>query len=551
MQVGCGGQVRADPRSQERGQLLEHAEAHVEPHVSSELQPRDVYPTAASVVTRTSSSNSASSLRSPRAGGSRTVLYMAKDTVITPLGQWPFLKTSTHQSLRHGQCRRPIQKRFNLGEDRKVNGLAEAMRDARRSSGIKFRTFAHLAGYSESHLRSVENGHRSVTAEVAGAYDRVLATGGVFLASVAADPGKAELDTDASWDQRGTMTVLGELSNRSGVERRAFVTASAATLSALVGNWRTGLGSPDPLKSLGSRQITPSLVRHIDERLDHLRHLDDELGSGDLALLARSELALIARLLRVGRYTDQTSRRLYALAAEASRQVAWTCFDQNQHATAQRYFELALRASATARDSLSGAYALSFLAVQCYSIGQGQQAVSLLETATDAIAGVGTPKMAAMLAARSARALSKTGGRVACARMLHIARDALDRGPHPDDPSTLYWVTHGEIEMIAGSCALDLDDPAEAVRRFDAAISADYRGDDQYPRSHAIYLARAAEAHLALRDVDAALNQAAHALHCLGGVDSARSTSTLASLRTRLAAHNNISSVRDFLEATS
>ena len=34
---------------------------------------------------------------------------------------------------------------------------------------------------------------------------------------------------------------------------------------------------------------------------------------------------------------------------------------------------------------------------------------------------------------------------------------------------------------------------------------------DQFPRSHAIYLARAADAYLAMRDLDAAVDQAAHA----------------------------------------
>jgi hypothetical protein len=30
-----------------------------------------------------------------------------------------------------------------------------------------------------------------------------------------------------------------------------------------------------------------------------------------------------------------------------------------------------------------------------------------------------------------------------------------------DDPAFLYWVSQGEIEMIAGSSALDLGDPAK------------------------------------------------------------------------------------------
>lgn len=104
--------------------------------------------------------------------------------------------------------------------------------------------------------------------------------------------------------------------------------------------------------------------------------------------------------------------------------------------------------------------------------------------------------------------------------------------------------------MIAGSSALDLGDPAQAIRCFDAATAADYRGDDQYPRSHAIYLARAAEAHLALRDPDAATEKAAHAVRCLGGVDSARSSSAITGLRAKLAPHSRERAVREFLEQT-
>jgi hypothetical protein len=103
--------------------------------------------------------------------------------------------------------------------------------------------------------------------------------------------------------------------------------------------------------------------------------------------------------------------------------------------------------------------------------------------------------------------------------------------------------------MIAGSSALDLGDPAQAIRCFDAAITADYRGDDQYPRSHAIYLARAAEAHLRLHDLDGALDRAAHAVRCLGGVDSARSAAAITGLRARLAPHAASPAVREFLDA--
>ena len=301
------------------------------------------------------------------------------------------------------------------------DSLGPALREARRNFGLSFRRFARQAGFSESHLRSIENGHRSVTDDIAAAYDRVLATGGEFASAAARtrDPGAPAPGPQAPvpWDQPGTLAVLTGLTSGGEVDRRRFVAASGAALT----------------------------------------------------VLARSELALIVRLLRVGSYTGQTGRRLYALAAEASRQAAWDYFDQDNHPAARHYFETALRASATAGDPVTGAYALSFAAVQCYSTGQPRDAVALLEAASDTVARTGTPKMTAMLAARSARAHSKTGSRHDCAHLLHQARTALDLGPHPCDPPVLYWVTHGEIEMIAGSSALDLGDPARPslLRRRD------------------------------------------------------------------------------------
>ncbi len=67
--------------------------------------------------------------------------------------------------------------------------LRGALREARQASGLPFRTFAGQAGYSESHLRSVENGHRAVTDDIAAAYDRVLATGGEFASALDLGPG--------------------------------------------------------------------------------------------------------------------------------------------------------------------------------------------------------------------------------------------------------------------------------------------------------------------------------------------------------------------------
>lgn len=427
--------------------------------------------------------------------------------------------------------------------------IRKAMRQARQSSGLAWESFAHQAGFSRSHLRAVENGTRAITADVAKAYDRVLGGGAAFCEMVvgvrAAPP----------WNRQGTMEVLSDLARGGGVDRRSFVITSGAALVALLGHWQSAVtGQPRPSAATtamprgGPPFGTSALFDHISDRLEHLRRLDDEFGSGQMARLARNELVLITQLINAGGLPEHAEQRALSLAAEAARQTAWSLFDSDHHEAAERYFKAALRASAAAGDHTAGAYAMSFQAVQHYTVGDPRDAVNLLTFAENTVTGQSTPRMRAMLAARKARALSKTGDRRAVTRALHHARDLLDRGPHDDDPPVLYWVTLAEIEMIAGSSALELHDPAAALHFFTAAADADYPGDQQFPRSHAIYLARAAEAHLALHDLDAAVTCARHAARCLSAVESARSGSALSGLRRKLAPHAASRTVRDFLQ---
>lgn len=189
--------------------------------------------------------------------------------------------------------------------------LARDLRATRRRSGLTFRSFAQRAGFSESHLRSVENGHRALTGQVATAYDQVLGTGGVFLAAVQ-EVGRGMVGArylpPALWDQASALPAMTRLLGGGGMDRREFVTVSGAALTTLAARWSTAVNTSQPPvipPESGSRRVEPSMTAHIAELLNHLRHLDDELGSGDLAQLARAELALIVRLLRHGTYTDQ------------------------------------------------------------------------------------------------------------------------------------------------------------------------------------------------------------------------------------------------------
>jgi tetratricopeptide (TPR) repeat protein len=191
------------------------------------------------------------------------------------------------------------------------------------------------------------------------------------------------------------------------------------------------------------------------------------------------------------------------------------------------------------------------MAIQTYSVGDPHDAVGLVQTAQDQVRRRTTPLVRSILHARIARAWSKTPhGRFACASELNAARDALAQGRRDDDPPWAYWVAEGEIEMLAGSCALDLGDPRQALKFFEAARVADYAAQG-YVRDNALFLTRAADAHLALGQIGEACGIARQAYEQNGGIDSARPSGAIADFRKRLHPHRTVPAAHEFLELTA
>lgn len=356
---------------------------------------------------------------------------------------------------------------------------------------------------------------------------------------------------DSPWTPVGTVRSVAAAARGGSVDRRGFLIASGATLATVTAGWSDALDTTQAVASTrGRRRLTAETVTRLEQRLDDLRRLDDVLGGGELRPAAATELRILNALANDATYDETVGRRLLAALAEASRMCGWLHFDAGRHAGAQSFYITALRASATAGDPATGANILAFMAIQTYSIGNPQDAVNLVRTAQEQIAGHSTPRVRAMLHARAARALSKTGDRTACARELDAARDAYAQGTHDDDPPWSYWLDAGEIEMLSGSSALDLGDPRRALHHFEAAYEAAYAADG-YVRDHALYLTRAAQAHLDLGDLDAACVTATKALAQTGGVDSSRPSDALDDIRTQLLSHRHVRAVREFLRASA
>ncbi|WP_240001150.1 tetratricopeptide repeat protein [Streptomyces sp. ST1015] len=351
------------------------------------------------------------------------------------------------------------------------------------------------------------------------------------------------------WTVAGTVEALEDAGGP--VDRRGFVIASLGTLASTGAYWAAT--TPAAVGATRGRRIGQGTADLFETRLDTLRHLDDELGSGPAYDAAIAELRLITGVLKTNSYSETTERRLYAAAAEACRLAGWCSYDSGRLADAEKRFAASLRASATGGNATLGASTLAFWANLRYSAGDPYGALGLIERALDNRHKITSGRVLAMLHARAARAHSKAGEPKDAYRAIDAAFAAYDRaGPAAHDLPSMYWLSHGECHEVAASCALSLGEPARALEHFDAAL----RHEDPYDisteaRGTGIYLARQAEAHLVLGDVDAAVDVAQQAIEQLGGADSARGTSTLADLRGQLTAHRKARPVADFLDLTA
>lgn len=316
------------------------------------------------------------------------------------------------------------------------------------------------------------------------------------------------------------------------------------------GSPRTGRGQPGPTPVgwLGlsgvARPCRPSRCA-----------LDDDLGSDHVYDAARAESRLITRLLRENTYSQETGHRLHACAAEASRLAGWCAFDSGQSAAAETHFVTALRAAAGSGDRTAGATALAFWANVRYSNSRPDPrgALDLIDGALTHRADIASPRVLTMLYIRQARAHSIAQEPTAAYRAIDDALAAYDRGiPTSEDLQAMYWVNTGEVFQAAASTALSLGDPQRALTYFSAAATHhDPYDPEKEPRGTAIYLAREAEAYLALGDLDGAVETAQRSVGLMGGVSSARGSETLTSLRSELSKHRAIPVVKNFLNETA
>ncbi|MFE4755455.1 transcriptional regulator [Streptomyces mirabilis] len=357
----------------------------------------------------------------------------------------------------------------------------------------------------------------------------------------------------APWTPAGALTALEHL-GRPDMDRRTALFSGGVLAAATLASW-TAAYPADAVLTPGRLRVTARSAGLIEGRLAALRLMDDEIGSGETYELARAEGRMITEILRTRSYSEAVGRRLWSAAAEASRICGWCAFDSGNTDLAEAHYMGAVRSAASAHDPVTQANVFAFWSMARYSDGDISGALGHVEEALRNAIHTGSPRMIAMVHARASRAHAKAGDLHASQRAEEAAFTAYDRAGHLDDePACVYWVSRAELHSWAASNASDLNDPRRALTHYAAVTTpreAETYDDDAYPRSRALRLSREADAHLSLRDVDAAVHTADQAVQAIGGVTSARGTTVLTDLRTKLRAHQQLPAVREFVDRTA
>lgn len=347
------------------------------------------------------------------------------------------------------------------------------------------------------------------------------------------------------WSLAGTMQVLNEVAG-GPMDRREFTVITAGALTALVGHWGdavAGSSSEAGLHGSDHDRLNPDLLDRLDNRLADLRNLDDALGGAELRSLAVAEFRWLVHLADRALYDTDSGRRLFSLLAEAARLCGWLHFDALHHAAAQFYYVAALRCSATAGDSMTGANVLACMSWQAALTSHHQDAVSLIDSAQQQVRLHATPRLTALLASRKARAHAKAGDAVACGRALVDAERSLDATTTDViEPGWLYYFDEAELAAQAGSCWVDLRQPDRARPLIDDALSSI---NPNYVRDRAIYHARSAEIYLHDNELESACHELSTAAGLARHTGSVHALETIRTARLGMSPHDHEALVRE------
>ncbi|MEU9979319.1 helix-turn-helix transcriptional regulator [Streptomyces sp. NPDC051014] len=332
---------------------------------------------------------------------------------------------------------------------------------------------------------------------------------------------------------------------RTAMERRTFLTISAAALSTLAADWAGGSYAA-LAQAHDGKPVSGELVAFLEDSTQHLAGLPTEQRQ-HLPALLDAHLLTVTDLLDHGSCAPAVRTRLHVLAASLSQTVAWHKFDLGSHTLASQFWIAGLHNAREAGEHDMGAGLLGDLAYQASWRGDYTTAAGVLQ---HALTRAENPAARCLLQLRLARALAARHDRTergAILRALTAAEQHLSNAG-TDRPAWCAWVSEADLAVDSGQALLDLGD----TRRAHQLIT---EGEHLLPaardKTRGVFLTYRAASHLDQGEPEAAAAAAAQALLLARRIGAPRCVQLVNGLLPRFRSHTRAEGVPELLAAAA
>ena len=335
-----------------------------------------------------------------------------------------------------------------------------------------------------------------------------------------------------------------DISNLSSAFNDAISSSALSDIEMLAHEWLAA-DKPQLVELNAGRRIGDSLVATAEHRVIQLRRADDFVSGRTSHTLVQQELKATTKLIDEASLTEDQTRRLLTATGELAQLAAWVAADAGLYKQAARYTEGGVLAAHAAENEPLAANVISTLAYQLANTGNPRQAAMLARTAYAGARHSATATTKALLLERVAWADAKSGDLMSCERALGQVEDNFNHAKPEDDPDWVYWLNREEIDVMAGRCFTELNQPARAETLLRSATSS---YDNALIRENSLYLSWLAEDYILLDEIDLAADIATRVLELGSRADSARTDERLRHLARLLRRYKDVQAAASFLD---
>jgi hypothetical protein len=345
---------------------------------------------------------------------------------------------------------------------------------------------------------------------------------------------------DLPWTGPQTVALLSEFSRSDLMLARRGFLGSSLVLSAgpsliepmqrwLVPAPHSPQPEPEPVSRARGRLSRPELDL-LESTTIMFRQWDAQCGGGLRRKAVVGQLHEVTDLLQEPQ-PEETTRKLFKVAAELAELAGWMSYDVGLQPTAQKYFVLALHAAKEAGDKPLGSYVLSSMSRQMIHLGRPDDALELIHLAQYGCRDCASPRTQSMLYAMEARAYANMGQPGKCKRAVRMAEDTFADVEEWDDPDPDWIRFFSEAELYGENSHSFRDLAYVAGRSPTYASLAEplmqravelFAADSEHQRSYALNLIGMATVHLLRREPEQSAVLAERAMHIAKKVRSER-----------------------------